>query len=156
MTRRASRSSAVTDNSEALAPQVLSRTGGSAFVVGDFNGDGRLDLALANSVDNNVTVLLGNGNGTFTSKPSMAVPDEPVALVTGDFDSDGHLDLAVARRTANQVTVLLGNGDGTFGPGGAFGVGEAPVALVAGDVNGDGDLDLAAGHDLSNGVTVLL
>ena len=65
-------------------------------MTGDFNGDGRTDLAVANSGDNDVSILLGNGDGTFQPQVTYAVGSDPVALVAGDFNGDGRTDLAVA------------------------------------------------------------
>ena len=80
----------------------------------DFNGDGRTDLAVANSGTNDVSVLLSNGDGTFQNQVRYAVGDYPIALVAGDFTGDGRTDLAVANAGSYDVSVLLGNGDGTF------------------------------------------
>ena len=72
-------------------------TGPIAIVAGDFNGDGRTDLAVANDGDNAVSVLLGNGDGTFQTagQPTRWEPS-PYAIVAGDFNGDGRTDLAVA------------------------------------------------------------
>ena len=83
-------------------------------MAGDFNGDGRTDLAVANYDSNDVSVLLGNGDGTFQNQVTYAVGTGPDALVAGDFTGDGRTDLAVANYGSNDVSVLLGNGDGTF------------------------------------------
>ena len=92
-------------------------------MAGDFTGDGHLDLAVANSGSNTVSVLLGNGDGTFQPQVTYAVGQVPQALVAGDFTGDGHLDLAVANSGDNTVSVLLGNGDGTFQPQVTYAVG---------------------------------
>jgi FG-GAP-like repeat/FG-GAP repeat len=131
-----------------------------ALVVGDFNGDGKLDVATTNFDDNTISILLGKGDGTFTVAPSspISVGVQPFALVAGDFNADGKLDLAVTNSGGQTVTILLGNGDGTFAPapGSPPTVGLGPSALGLGDFNGDGKLDLAVG-DLSDGaVTILL
>ena len=68
----------------------------SAIVAGDFNGDGKLDLAVTDSGGNAVLVLLGNGDGTFQPPITIAVGNGPDAIVAGDFNNDGKLDLAVA------------------------------------------------------------
>ena len=128
-----------------------------AIVAGDFNGDGRTDLAVANEGDNTVSVLLGNGDGTFQPQVTYAVGVDPDAIVAGDFNGDGILDLAVANSNYDgpgsrspsgpgTVSVLLGNGDGTFQPQVTYAVGYAPDAIVAGDFTGNGILDLAVAN----------
>ena len=126
------------------------------IVAGDFTGDGHLDLAVANSGSNTVSVLLGNGDGTFQPQVTYAVGQAPQAIVAGDFTGDGHLDLAVADSGSNTVSVLLGNGDGTFQPQVTYAVGTDPNGIVAGDFTGDGHLDLAVAGSGSNTVSVLL
>ena len=135
------------------------------MVAGDFNGDGRLDLALAYSNDDGLRrdrMLMGNGDGTFQPARTFAAGVVPGVLVAGDFTGDGKLDLAVAGDVYNSVTntdvgevsVLLGNGDGTFAPPVTYAVEYNPESIVAGDFNSDGHLDLA--EDGSSGVIVLL
>ncbi len=88
--------------------------GGSAvFVaVGDFNRDGKADLAvIANA---GISILLGNGDGTFQPAVAYPVGSTPVSLALGDFNGDGKTDLVVANSGSDNVSVLLGNGDGTF------------------------------------------
>jgi len=111
-----------------------------AVVTGDFNGDGRLDLAALNASDNSVSVLLGNADGTFQLARKSATGSGPRFLAVGDFNRDGKLDLVTAN--ANDVSVLLGNGDGTFGPATAVAIGSGPRSVAVGDLNGDGKLDL--------------
>ena len=130
-----------------------------SVAVGDFNGDGKPDLALANSVDNNVTVLLGNGSGGFTTPgATFAVGLDPWSVAVGDFNGDGKPDLAVANAGSNDVTVLLGNGSGGFtvASGSPFAVGYYPLSVAVGDFNGDGKPDLAVVNRVSDNVTVLL
>ena len=101
-------------------PAQTFQVGGSnseSVAAGDFNGDGRLDVAVANAGSNTVSVLLGNGNGTFQAAQVFAVGTKPEFVVAGDVNGDGILDLAVANLNSGTVTVLLGNGNGTFGPG---------------------------------------
>ncbi len=84
------------------------------MVAGDFNKDGNQDLAVVNHTDNTVSILLGNGDGTFAAHTDIPVGAGPIALVAADFNRDGNLDLAVVNQTANTISILLGNGDGTF------------------------------------------
>jgi hypothetical protein len=130
----------------------------SAIVTSDFNGDGKLDLAVTDSAGNAVIILLGNGDGTFGVPTTIPVGNTPYALVVGDFNSDGKLDLAVANYGDGTITLLLGNGDGTFtqAAGSPYAVGQYPYQIAAADFNGDGKLDLAT-TNLSDGtVTILL
>ena len=139
----------------------------ASIVTGDFNGDDILDLAVANMYANTfspgtVTVLLGNGDGTFTPTPvSPVVGFLPNSIAVGDFNGDGIPDLVTANEADNTVTVLLGNGDGTFGTALSPAAGTDPCFLTVGDFNGDGLTDIAAsdcyqsiGHP--NTVSVLL
>jgi len=122
------------------------------IAVGDFNRDGKLDLAVANAGQNpnqgSVSILLGNGDGTFTAVPGGPATTglfNPYGIVAGDFNGDGILDLAV-NNYGGSVNVLLGDGDGTFqrAPGSPVTASAyIPVGLVTGDFNGDGRLDLA-------------
>ena len=125
-------------------------------MTGDFTGDGRTDLAVANYGSNDVSILLGNGDGTFQPQVTYAVGSFPYALVTGDFTGDGRTDLAVANSGDNDVSILLGNGDGTFQNQVTYAVGSAPYALVTGDFTGDGRIDLAVANSGSNDVSILL
>ncbi len=118
----------------------------SALAVGDFTGDGVLDLAVAEENTDDVVVLLNNGNGTFQAPQSYAVGGIPMALVACDF-GNGHVDLATANSLSDDVSVLLGNGDGTFETQLRFAVGATPESLVAANFDGDDrPPDLAAGE----------
>ncbi len=132
----------------------------SAIVAGDFNGDGKLDLAVTDETGNTVDVLLGNGDGTFKPAVTVAVGGEPDALVVGDFNDDGMLDLAIANSGDGTVTLLLGKGDGTFtqASGSPYLAGKGVTAIAAADFNGDGKLDLAVanGLDGTGSVSILL
>jgi hypothetical protein len=111
--------------------------------VGDFNRDGELDLAVANYGSNNISVLLGNGDGTFQAPVDYGAGSAPASVAVGDFNRDGKLDLAVANFDGNNISVLLGNGDGTFQTAVDYGLVSRPEWVAVGDFNGDGKLDLA-------------
>lgn len=123
-----------------------------AVAVGDFNGDGKLDLVLADSGNGNYSVLLGKGNGTFQS-PITNTGGGGNSVVVGDFNGDGKLDLVFV---PSSVNVLLGNGDGTFQPAGQYSAGTTPFSVAVGDFNRDGRLDLAIANFGSNNLSVLL
>jgi len=78
--------------------------------VGDFNGDGKSDLAVANAYSNNVSVLLGTGTGSFGPATDSTVGSGPRSVAVGDFNGDGKSDLAVANANSSNVSVLLGTG----------------------------------------------
>jgi len=124
--------------------------------VGDFNGDGKLDLVAANLNSNSVYVLLGDGKGGFGPAMNFAAGMTPFSVAVGDFNGDGKLDLAVANFGMNQVSILLGDGTGNFGPPNSFAVGSLPVAVAVGDFNADGKLDLAVANFSSSNISILL
>jgi hypothetical protein len=150
------------DGTFAPAPGSPIAVGSSPFgiAVGDFNGDGKPDLAVANAGAGTVSILLGNGNGTFTAAPGSPVTagSGPRGIAVGDFNGDGKSDLVVADSSGDAVAVLLGDGSGAFtpAPGSPFAVGASPNWVTLGDFNGDGRIDLAVPNQLSNDVSVLL
>jgi len=125
--------------------------GHSFLAVGDFNGDGWLDLAVANSVDNNISVHLGHGDGSFESPHFFTAGNTPFLIVVGDFDGDGVPDLVVTNQNGprggddSNITLLLGNGDGSFQAARSIGSSRVASAAAVGDFNGDGAPDLAVG-----------
>ena len=129
-----------------------------AVVAADFNGDGKLDLAVTDAGSNTVMILLGNGDGTFGAPTTFLVGNSPIAVLAADFNNDGKLDLAVANYTDGTVTLLLGNGDGTFTQpsGSPYAVGKGPFSLAAADFNGDGKLDLAVANLTEGTISILL
>jgi hypothetical protein len=117
-----------------------------SLVVGDFNGDGRFDLAVTGPTV--VSVLLGKGDGTFLAAQIYAAGYSPNSVAVGDFNGDGHLDIAVANDIDRfgTVSILLGKGDGTFLPAHSFSAGLSSHSVAVGDFNGDGHLDLAVAN----------
>jgi len=137
-----------------------------SIVTGDFNRDGKLDIAVcndgaANHLPDSITILLGDGHGGFTPAPGspIALPPNtgPLALAVADFNRDGKLDLVSANLHNNTVSAFLGNGDGTFtiAAGSPISVPIRPWSVVVADFNGDGKPDIALGS-YDGGVAVLL
>jgi len=127
---------------------------GLGITTGDFNGDGKADLATANA-PGTVSVLTGNGSGGFTQRPTVTVGGGLTSIVTADFNGDDRADLAVTS-TTNTISLLTGDGAGGFTPSIAGNTGDSPNALTTGDFNDDGSPDLAAPNQSSNNVSVLI
>ena len=134
---------------------VASVAGARAVVSADFNRDGRLDLAQANTGRNTVTIVLNQAAGGFTRGADVAVGAGPFDMTSGDFNRDGIPDLAVANADGNSISVLLGNGDGTFGRSDIAAPGQGPRGIAAADVNRDGKTDLVYSAFVTGAVQVL-
>jgi len=132
-------------------------TGGGpqSVAVGDFNGDGELDLAVAEPLGGQFSIFLGNGDGTF--RYGVTLPSFfPSSIQTADFNGDGKLDLVVATGVlSTSLNVYLGNGDGIFTPSMVFPVRDETAPFV-GDFNGDGQPDIVLPGILSNTVITVL
>jgi acetyl esterase/lipase len=137
-----------------LGQNYLVGTAPGAITVGDFNGDGNPDLAVANVTSDSVSILLGKGDGTFRVR-TYQVGGQPTTIAVGDFNGDGIPDVITANRYAT-VSVLSGQGDGTFAPSQDFWAGADPVSLAIGDFNGDGKQDVAVAQLYSSQVSILL
>jgi len=128
-----------------------------SVAVGDFNGDGKQDLAVTHYIGGTVSILLGNGAGHFSAATNFGVDNTPYLLAVGDFNGDGKQDLAVANFNSGNVSILLGNGDGSFSAATNFPAGTNPSSLAVGDFNGDGKQDLAvANYAIPGTVSTLL
>ena len=144
--------------------------GGSAIGIaqGDFNNDGMLDLAVTQVTNvpgvgsrGFLSIMLGNGDGTFQPPTNIALPTSPVVafgygIIARDFNGDGNVDLAVASFELRQVLYFQGNGDGTFAAPVAATLTHRPVGLQVADLNADGKLDLVTVNSSDNSVSVLL
>ena len=109
---------------------------------GDFNQDGFTDLVTSNIAADSISVLFGNGDGSFQNQIPFRVCKEPRNLALEDFNRDGHLDLAVACSGSDQVAILTGGGNGTFEKVSQYHVNRTPVSIATGDFNGDQLVDL--------------
>jgi streptogramin lyase len=147
-------------------PSNFQEVSGSPFAVGstpdsvatgDFNNDGNLDLVVANFGSGTISVMLGNGDGTFQPAVNYQVGSGPNGFVIGDFNGDGTLDIAVGNFYSNTVSVLLGNGDGTFQQAVNYAVGSGPANVMAGaDLTGSGIVDLVTANLNDGTVSVLM
>ncbi|MCX6931052.1 MAG: FG-GAP-like repeat-containing protein, partial [Verrucomicrobia bacterium] len=126
------------------------------LAAGRLNGDTNLDLVVCRWNLPGVTVLTGNGDGSFTIKTNYTTGNGAFSLALGHFDADTNLDLAVANYNANTITVFTGNGDGTFQVRSNYSVGPQPYHIVTGDFNNDGKTDLAVPILTSGNLSILL
>ena len=133
--------------------------GASAVAIADFNKDGKLDLAVTNAGNSNVSILRGDGQGGFALVQTVnSGGNEPVAIAARDLNGDGFVDLAVANRSGDNIAVIDGSASG-FRPARPFASGTAnsePNGIALDDFNGDGKIDLVVSNKFSSDVSVLL
>jgi hypothetical protein len=132
--------------------------GGSpdSLASGDFNRDGRLDLAVASRNFSSVSILINQGSGRFSLTLSYDVGNAPSGLASADYNKDGKIDIAVVNQNTNTFTLLRGNGDGTFIAGFTFSTLAQPSAIVFADLNLDGSQDIAVMHLTGTTISVWL
>ena len=130
-------------------------TGPVAAVAATLTNSGFADLVVANNANDTLSVLLGNGDGTFKTPAVIPAGHAPSSIAAADLNGDGHIDLLVTNQNDNTVSVFLGNGDGTFKPRTDYPVGTAPVWVSTGDFSGDGFLDLAVANNTDDTVSIL-
>lgn len=134
------------------------QTGGSftnSIKLGDFNKDGFVDAAVVNGGSNSISILFGQGDGTFGSVATYSVGGSPSDLAVGDLNNDGNADIVVSNSQSNSVSVLSGNADGTFTTVGQYGVGSYPAEIRIADMNSDGKADIIVSSQNSGGINVL-
>ena len=127
-----------------------------SVAVDDVNGDGRLDLIVADLQSANLQELLGNGDGTFSPPSDITTAQGAFRVTLGDINGDGKLDIVTATVGGAYVSVLMGNGDGTFATEKVYATALTPTSVVLGDVNGDGKPDIVVANEFSNTVGILI
>src|SRR6266700_8419599 len=149
-----SRQRALGSNTPLFLPAVPYSSGGSgahSTAAADLNGDGKVDLAVANTDSNTVGVLLGSGDGTFKPAVTYDSGGDPTSVEEADVNGDGRPDLVVANYNSATVGVLLGNGDGTFQTAVTYDSGgKFAWSVAVADVNGDGKPDLLVTNQCVN------
>jgi hypothetical protein len=139
------------------ATEIAAGTTPFSVAVGDLNGDGVVDIAVANQGSNDVSILLATGAGTFGSPGTLPVGNEPRALAVADLNNDGQRDLVVASHSggAHNVSVLLGTGAGAFATAVGYAQAGNPTDVAIADFNVDGKPDLAVTKVNSGTVSIL-
>jgi hypothetical protein len=126
-----------------------------SVALGDFNGDGIMDFAVADFLSDNILVMLGDGEGHLRLAATLPSGSGPRSIVAGDFNHDGLMDLAVANFFSGDVTIFIGHGDGSFEDPQPIHLAPGLSSLAVADFDSDGSLDLVAANFLSGALTVL-
>lgn len=140
----------------AVPDEVTTNTGPSSLAVGDLDLDGSVDVVTANVTSNNLSILAGNGDGSFKSFTSLGMIPGATGVVIADLNGDQKPDIAATSFAEDKVFVFLGNGDGSFAEATTFSVGNGPFAIIAVDLDGNGKLDLVTANQDSFDISVLL
>ncbi|MEH1882131.1 FG-GAP-like repeat-containing protein [Nostoc sp.] len=138
------------------ATNFLAGTNPKSVTVADIDGDGKKDLVIANSGDDNISVLLNDGSGGFGTPTNYTVGVSPSFVAVADFDGDSKLDFVVTNSGDNNISVLLNDGSGGFGTPTNFTVGTNPNAIAVADFDGDGKKDLVVANSDDNNISLLL
>ena len=143
-----------------LAPvDIVTGIATTASAVGDFNGDGKMDIVTVGTLSGRglATVLLNDGTGHFTPAASFPTGNTPIDVKVGDLNGDGHLDIVtISSYYTGGLTVLNGNGDGSFQPPKIYTIQTPPTEIQLADVNGDCHLDVVSNNHYFNTVSVFL
>ncbi len=124
-------------------------------VLGDFNGDGRQDVAIANATDNDIAVLYGQSDGSFSGRVDYAVGLSPIGIAAAHLDDDAYLDLATVNSNTDSVTVWYGQADGTFSGREDYATGSGPEGIATGDFDEDTRTDIVVTNHFGDSATVL-
>ncbi|MES2591522.1 MAG: T9SS type A sorting domain-containing protein [Bacteroidota bacterium] len=128
-----------------------------SIISADFNGDGILDLAMANYGSRSVSILLGTGGGNFGTAFNYMTSYRPHCVISADFNNDSKLDLALSSYASDSISLLLGTGTGSFGLSTYFvGTNGGSASILSADFNGDGNADIAKPHLGTDNLSILL
>lgn len=140
-----------------IMPETPVSTQHYTLAIGDFNNDGRQDVAAGNQQSVfAVSVFMHIGTDSFGAPVNLPLSGVPRSITTADFNGDGNLDIAAGIATGSTMWIILGNGNGTFQPAVGVAVGTRPKAIAKGDFNGDGRADLLVANQISESMSVLL
>jgi type II secretory pathway component GspD/PulD (secretin) len=150
------------NNGNSSVPPIMNYATGngpSSVTSASLRDDGINDLIVANSTDNSISILLGNGDGTFQTQVTYPTGSDPVSVATGQFSSvnNSYIDMAVANKESNTVSLLLGNGDGTFQKQTTLNTGRAPAFVIAAnfhDLSSSTEVDLAVANQDDNTISI--